>query len=573
MLNRYYEQELHNLRTLATEFGRRNPALAPLLGSGSAVDADVERLLEGVAFLTGLVRQRLDDDFPEFIQSLAQLLFPQFLRPLPCMTVMQYTPRTPSGETIDIQAGTTFSSVDVDEQRTIFNAVFPVRVEPLSLASAYWDTGQRVSEARSLVLDFEFSGIEAAQWQGQSLRLWLGGSLNVASRIYRLLMCNVRAIHVGAPGQAMVRLAPASLQPVGFASEYPLLPWPPGAHPAWRVLHEYFALPEKLLFVELAGLDRWTQRAGARLQVRFEFDRLPAWAPELDSTNFVLHATPAINLYQHEGQPLDIENRQPEYRLRPATHRRRSSQIFSVDRVTSRQADGTELHYQPFSAFAPDAPAYHVRIRPSSLGSGCEHYLSLPDRSGALPDKKTLSIRLSCTDGDRPDNLRLGDICEPTDSSPVRVTFSNIMGVTPYREPYMEDDLLWRVLSHLNANHMALSSADSLRKLLMLYLPEQQGESRHHAAGLRQIESIQTVQITAQRRMVRGMPVEGSAVRIECAGDHFSGPGSLYLFGSVLNEYLAGCATINTFIALTLYDTVSGDTLEWPARIGQHRLL
>src|SRR5690554_3453737 len=163
------------------------------------------------------------------------------------MTVMQYTTRTPSGETIDIPAGTSFSSVDVDEQRTVFNAVFPVRVEPLSLRAAYWDAGQRVSEARSLVLDFDFNGIDAAQWQGRSLRMWLGGGFNVTSRLYRLLMCNVRAIHVGAPGQAMVRLAPKSLAPVGFASEFPLLPWPAGAHPAWRVLHEYFALPEKLL--------------------------------------------------------------------------------------------------------------------------------------------------------------------------------------------------------------------------------------------------------------------------------------------------------------------------------------
>src|SRR5690554_4056837 len=215
--------------------------------------------------MTGLVRQRLDDDFPEFIQSLAQLLFPQFLRPIPCMTMMQYTPRTPSGETIDIQVGTTFSSVDASEQRTIFNAVFPVRVEPISLSSAYWDAGQRVSEARSLVLDFDFNGIEAAKWQGQSIRLWLGGSLNVTSRIYRLLMLNVRAIHVGTPGQAMIRLAPGALRPVGFEPEFPLLPWPAGAHPAWRVLHEYFALPEKLLFIELTGLERWSQRSGSRL--------------------------------------------------------------------------------------------------------------------------------------------------------------------------------------------------------------------------------------------------------------------------------------------------------------------
>src|SRR3546814_21037698 len=51
MLNRYYEQELGYLRTLAAAFAASNPALAPLLGAGSASDRDVERLRGGVAFM------------------------------------------------------------------------------------------------------------------------------------------------------------------------------------------------------------------------------------------------------------------------------------------------------------------------------------------------------------------------------------------------------------------------------------------------------------------------------------------------------------------------------------------
>ena len=76
MLNSHYQNELAQLRRLANEFAQTNPALAPLLGIDSASDPDVERLLEGVAFLTGMVRQRLDDEFPEFIQELANCSTP-----------------------------------------------------------------------------------------------------------------------------------------------------------------------------------------------------------------------------------------------------------------------------------------------------------------------------------------------------------------------------------------------------------------------------------------------------------------------------------------------------------------
>ena len=105
MLNRYYEDELTKLRTLAAEFSKANPALAPML-SGMSADPDVERLLEGVAFLTGMARQKLDDEFPEFVQEIANLLFPHFLRPVPATSVVAFLPRGAQMETVLIPAGT-----------------------------------------------------------------------------------------------------------------------------------------------------------------------------------------------------------------------------------------------------------------------------------------------------------------------------------------------------------------------------------------------------------------------------------------------------------------------------------
>ena len=56
----YYQTELSALRELATEFAAAHPALASRL-SGPSPDPDVERILEGVAFLTGRVREKLDE--------------------------------------------------------------------------------------------------------------------------------------------------------------------------------------------------------------------------------------------------------------------------------------------------------------------------------------------------------------------------------------------------------------------------------------------------------------------------------------------------------------------------------
>ncbi|UHL65672.1 type VI secretion system baseplate subunit TssF [Paralcaligenes sp. KSB-10] len=573
MLNRYYEQELGHLRGLATEFAARNPALAPMLGANSAGDPDVERLLEGVAFLTSLMRRRLDDDFPEFIQTLAQLLFPHTLRPLPCMTIMQYEPRAALEGPVLIPAGTEFASVPVDGLRTLFRASFPVTVEPLELLAARWEGGG--TQARSLRLEFNFTGVAPKDWKGERLRLFLGDSQADAARLFLLLQRYVREVRVGTEGGPLTILPASSIEAAGLRPDLELLPWPAGAHPAWRVLYEYFALPEKLLFLDITGFPRWQSRGpGTRFSVQFVFNQIPDWAPNIGESSFILNATPAVNLFTQDAHPIRVDHRQPEYRIHPTDRNGSTEGIFSVDQVRARMADGTEYECHPFSAFAEgDEASYNLRIHPSALTQDYDHYLSLPYAKGTTPETQTLSIRVTCTHGNLPESLRLGDICEPTDNSPARIGFRNILGVTAHSPPVVDNALLWRVLSHLNANHLALAKEGRLRDLLALYVPPRQFDAHRHAAAQRSLESIENVQVDTRRRIVRGMPVEGSEVRIECRGDHFPGPGNLFLFGTVLDEFLAGTTALNTFSALTLVDTVNGETLTWPAKIGRARLL
>ena len=85
-----YEAELEYLRETAREFGIENEEVAGRLGLKTPNDPDpyVERLLEGVAFLSARVRLKLDDQFPEFTQHLLQAVQPDYLAPTPAMCVV-----------------------------------------------------------------------------------------------------------------------------------------------------------------------------------------------------------------------------------------------------------------------------------------------------------------------------------------------------------------------------------------------------------------------------------------------------------------------------------------------------
>ena len=130
--NRYYQSELSALRQLGRRFSERNPALAPFLATGGQ-DPDVERLLEGFAFLTGRLRQKLDDELPELTHSLMQLLWPNYMRPLPSFSILQFDPLKRAGPAIRVERDTAVESVAINGERCRFRTCYLTQVMPLQL--------------------------------------------------------------------------------------------------------------------------------------------------------------------------------------------------------------------------------------------------------------------------------------------------------------------------------------------------------------------------------------------------------------------------------------------------------
>lgn len=91
---RYYEEEMRYLKEAGLEFSKAHPDRAAMLNLDRVGTRDpyVERLFEGFAFLTGRIRQKLDDDFPELTEGLVNMLWPHYLRMIPSLTVLELIP-------------------------------------------------------------------------------------------------------------------------------------------------------------------------------------------------------------------------------------------------------------------------------------------------------------------------------------------------------------------------------------------------------------------------------------------------------------------------------------------------
>src|SRR3954470_25072034 len=90
-----YNTELRHLREMAGEFAREYPKIAGRLSLDRDAkelcpDPYVERLLEGFAWLAARVHLKLDAEFPRFTQALLETVYPQFLSPVPSMTIVRF---------------------------------------------------------------------------------------------------------------------------------------------------------------------------------------------------------------------------------------------------------------------------------------------------------------------------------------------------------------------------------------------------------------------------------------------------------------------------------------------------
>ncbi len=577
MLNRHYEDELGRLKVLAGEFARDNPALAPML-LGSSADPDVERLLEGVAFLTALLRDKLEDAFPEFIQDLTGLLFPHYLLPVPCSAMMLFEPRIDEGRALSIPQGTEVLSVPVDGTSCRFRTCHDLSVPALRIVECSLRRAPGQPSALRLRLRDD-AGVQPIQLSG--LRLFLEGSHAEACHLLLLLTRHVRSVHVswsgaGAGGDGALTLPAECVQPAGF--DHALLDYPPHAFKGYRVLQEYFAQPAKFLFVRLDEIPPLPAGTHA-VQLDFELDRVWPWMPELRDRSIMLGVVPAINLFEQDAEPIELDHRRSEYLLVPQVPRPAHYRIHDIHRVQGlehgRQQPRT---WHPFHLYpGPDAaavPSYRRVLRPHPLHATPQTVLCLDYPPGQVPRPEVLSVRLRCTNGALPESLGRGDICHATSNTPDRIRFHNLQPPAPARSARADAESMWCLQSHAALNFLSLADASALRSMLSLYAGgHARGDGPEgaalEAANRRRIDGIESVQAHAETAVVGACSLlRGKRVRVSCQADHFAGLGDLYLFGCVLQVFLADYAGVNSFVQLEVEDLQSSRIYTWAPRNG-----
>jgi type VI secretion system protein ImpG len=575
-LNQYYEDELSYLREMGDIFARETPNLAGFL-SRQAEDPDVERLLEGFAFLTARLRQRLDDEMPEIVHGLIQLLWPQYLRPVPPLTMLAVDQSDAgTANAVRVARGTVVRSRMIDGISCPFSTCYDVDVMPLRVTKV--DLENRPTSAR---LDIRLQTLPRGSLRCLStgrLRFHLATEREplVGRSLYLWMLRHATQISIRSDGGDSLRLGLNAVKPVGFGPDESVLPAPSVSFSGFRLIQEYLTYPEKFLFVELTGLAPVAEWAANNFTVTFEFQRpLPSQVRVADG-NVRLNCTPAVNLFQTDAQPLRIDGAKSEYRLQSGADMGFS--IHSVEQVTGyMQGRAQPVRYLPFESFRHDLPGqessalfYRLRVRPSIVGRGIDHYLAFVNRGDQItvPSVEVISIGLTCSNGRLAERLPPGSIDQPGAEMPSGLNVTNIAPVVSEVPPPVSDGLLWRLVANLARNFGSIVDAGALRGVIASY----DFRAVHDAQARRKLEllseGLTEFNHSDMDWVLRGRPVRMRTLELVAAESKLGGEAELFLFGSVLDAFFIAFASINSLHRFSMRGSESNVVYLWPPRTG-----
>lgn len=593
----YYERELSFLRRYSRDFAERYPKIAARLAmSGEhCEDPHVERMIESFALLGARINKKLDDDYPEFTEALLEVLYPHYLRPFPSCSIAQLGTSAALShltEPVLVERGTELKSRPIRGVQCRFRTAYDVTLAPIRISEAKYTSVAMAPSATvlpgnataivSITFESTAAQLDLSALKVGTLRAHLHGEQSFIAALADCLFVNAMATYVEADRRGVWKQLrePAAVQ-AGFDEDDALIDYPAKSHPAYRLLTEYFAFPEKFNFADF-DLTAMTRASGRcqRLtlhvvlkEVRSD-SHIARLLDSLSAHHFRLFCTPVVNLFEQHGESIRISHQAVSYPVIAEARRAFAYEVYSIDSVKLVRQQAHEesvIEFRPFYSLhhgeAARAGHYWFARRNDWVAQkspGYETEISIVDIDfePAAPQTDTLSLDLTCTNRDLPAGLAVG-----LEGGDLFLEGGSLTGsITMLRRPTPSVRFErgrashWRLISHLALNHVSLASSglSALKEMLVLY------DLRRTAVSARHIDGLVGIEQRAAVQWLPGKPfatfVRGIEIRLTIDEEHFVGT-SLASFVRVIDTFFGLYVHLNSFVQLVVVSKRTGEEI------------
>ncbi|KAB2850050.1 MAG: type VI secretion system baseplate subunit TssF [Ignavibacterium sp.] len=611
-IEKYFEREYNFLQTAGEEFAKKHPTLGSRLRMSERERKDpfVERLFEGFAFLAGRIQERLDDEFPEIAGGILEILFPNLLKPFPSCSILQlkHKPGAISKPIVvekcseiqtasakykvryKVYAGVSDKSRLTEKEEPadfIFRTTQDVILRPMTLSDVTVEDSTKGNTILKLKIQPD-RNVDYESLQMNNFQLYLQGAASIKFELLYFLTNFVSSVSVKELSDtkaAYTEIKDFKIEiPDLYSEDYSardnsILPYSKQTFSGYKLLQEYFSFPEKFFFIQINGLEQFKSSEQSGLfEIKIDFNRRIVKEKWATLKNIALHCTPIVNLFSRMTEEVIVNQRLPEYYIVPDIDRRKSREIYSVDKVSGISESKIEQYkYIPISShdiLDTSDPDYNYKrffsvFRRTQVSDMSETFIRLFGPSMEEDDfpKETLSIQATLSNGFLPASyLEVGVIKEPI-NFPVGIEASNITIPTDVLEGPDKSNYLWSLIANLSVSYTSLSEVETLKNILNLYnwFKVHNHPNKKRIDGILKIDKPKIISKIKNRSIIRGIEFH---ITID-PNEFEHGAGDIYLFGLILNKFLSQYVTVNSFIQLRITESGTNKEYLWEPIIGK----
>ncbi|TPJ40054.1 type VI secretion system baseplate subunit TssF [Mesorhizobium sp. B2-6-5] len=617
----YYEEELTHIRGLAAEFADMHPAVARNLSLDTVPCPDpyVERLLDGVAFLAARTRLKVDAERSRFSRSVLDVLYPDLVTPAPATGMVVLKPSQQvqtmlAGYVVKRNTRLVSSLLPGLSTRCTFSTTQEITLWPIVITSVSYFQ-DRSALAMAGIGPIGGVGGEAAlritlartgkgkldELALDRLDLYFSGRTK-APLLFDAIFGACSAIGARAEGKAIPVSALPEPEMIGISDDEALMPRTRPTFEGYRLLREYFMMPERFHYARVLGLQPVVRRCQAGLEIIFLFRRPVPELADVTPADVELFATPIINLFERECNVIEVDARKTRQVLHADRTRARDFEIYRVIRVEDADTVGNDAEIPELFSLGQNRGSgwvYSTERRPrrateeerrdgltrtSYTGDDVFLAISRPLASPANRPLKHLDVMALCTNRDLPildDNptltLEAGD---PVEAIRLLGALRPPQPAIPAALPTgadgesRADDLAWRLVAQLMLNFLSLAKEgrgiDPLHALLEIYADRGDPSLARNVRSIVRIDSrpvIERLQIEGPMCFGRGTEVTLHVEESVLAGQ------STLLLSALLARLFARYAGINGFVRTRTRLLHRQEDVPWPMTPGNRHLI
>ena len=393
---------------MGKEFAAQYPKIASRLALDTTdiPDPYVERLLEGVSFLTARTQLKLDAEYPRFVQRILEVVYPDFINQKPAAAIVNLEPTNQyNADVINLlERGKILRSLPIDEFKvscpfsvTKTTEILPLRIEkatytdsigylPNTLPALKQSSSKKVQSA--LRLDFSLSVPGAcSEMLPDELSIFLGSELSKSSSLLFLLAseCVGVVCHSYENPKQWYYPLPTTPEHRGFREDEALSFNLDKSVSAFRIMQEYSRLPEKFLFISQKNIKQAIQQAEKKgylpkvpehleeivndkgvnkkiityrkryFSLSFLFsNKIPELTELIGVDDFSVNAVPVVNLFRKKSSRFPVNIQDQEHHVVIDRTQPLNYEVYAIEQV--KGFDTNNLQTVVFSPMykAPD---------------------------------------------------------------------------------------------------------------------------------------------------------------------------------------------------------------------------